>query len=58
MRRKLITLLFALTAAAGALGLLLPSSSEAARCKGFQVCCDNGQCYCCPGTHPCSIMCP
>jgi hypothetical protein len=56
MRRKLIVLLLALAAAAGSLGLFTPKSSEAAHCTGFLICCDTGQCYCCP--RPCSIQCP
>jgi len=56
MPRKLITLLFALMATAGAL-LLTPKPSEAAHCNGFLVCCpDTGQCYCC--IRPCPIQCP
>lgn len=56
MRKKLIALSFALTAAAAALGLFSPQRAEAA-CHGFQVCCPGvPTCYCCP--RPCPIQCP
>jgi len=57
MRRKLITLLFALIATAGALGLFTPKPSEAAHCNGILVCCpDTNRCFCC--VRPCPIQCP
>ena len=56
MRKKLIALAFALTAAAAALGVFSPKPAEAA-CHGFLVCCpDTGRCFCC--AHPCPIQCP
>lgn len=57
MRRKLIALLFALAATAGALGLFTPKPSEAAHCNGILVCCpDTNRCVCC--SRPCPIQCP
>ena len=56
MRRKQIALSFALAATAAALGLFSAAPSQAAQCKGFLVCCDTGQCYCC--LRPCPIQCP
>lgn len=57
MRKKLIALAFALTAAAAALGVFSPKPAEAASCKGFLVCCPGTSvCYCC--LRPCPIQCP
>jgi hypothetical protein len=54
MRKKLIALAFALTAAAAALGLFSPRPAQAATCHGFLSCCD-GRCVCCP--RPCPPAC-
>jgi hypothetical protein len=56
MRKKLIALLFALAATAGALGLFTPKPAAAIHCNGFLVCCPDGGCHCC--IKPCSIQCP
>ncbi|HEX9940994.1 MAG TPA: hypothetical protein VGG03_03175 [Thermoanaerobaculia bacterium] len=57
MRKKLIALSFALTAAAAALGLFSPRPAEAVHCNGILVCCpDGGGCRCC--SRPCPIQCP
>jgi hypothetical protein len=55
MRKKLIALAFALTAAAAA-QLLSVAPSEAAACSGILVCCPDGPCRCC--VRPCPIQCP
>jgi hypothetical protein len=54
MRKKLIALTFALTAAAAALGVFSPKPAEAATCNGFLSCCD-GICHCC--SRPCPPAC-
>jgi hypothetical protein len=56
MRKKMIALAFALTAAAAAQGFFAPKPVEAA-CNGFLVCCpDTNFCRCC--SRPCPIQCP
>jgi hypothetical protein len=56
MRRKLVTLAFALAAVAAAQGLVSPPSSNAGSCN-FRICCSpTGPCYCC--VRPCSPQCP
>jgi hypothetical protein len=54
MRKKLIALSFALTAAAAALGLFSPKPAEAA-CRGTLICCPNQPCFCCK--NPCLVVC-